>query len=365
MHMASPSEKSSSSRSTTNLMPGRVVVACDATKNLNAEEFNQIISNIQLRRNMIQEVDTITVLGVLHKVIHPTHVSYSSLSTAESNEVFTMNLYLCTVGFQMQIGPDSFIGTRVPAIKEEVSRMVDAYVGKLQHSAEECEGSGVLIEVKIVVGAPLKKVIVQEAVASNATWVVLNRHLKKELRFYLKQIPCKVALTLDDFSLKVLRPFYSDKATANIEHELFYSLSKIVPLIPVEYNPNNDQSVISPILHGSSSSRGSSGSDKSSFPSSLTSRSKEQSILSPDEFVSNSHQEKPGVYAKGKDKDGDNSPPVKLKQSLQSDSSCDVVPCTAKEMNSDLKECKYSEVQIVADASLSGDLPREGTYEVE
>lgn len=44
----------------------------------------------------------------------------------------------------MQIGPDSFIGTGVRAIKEEVSRMVDAYVGKLQQSAEECEGSGVI-----------------------------------------------------------------------------------------------------------------------------------------------------------------------------------------------------------------------------
>lgn len=44
----------------------------------------------------------------------------------------------------MQIGPDSFIGTRVRAIKEEVSRMVDAYSGKLQQSAEKCEGSGVI-----------------------------------------------------------------------------------------------------------------------------------------------------------------------------------------------------------------------------
>lgn len=55
-----------------------------------------------------------------------------------------INPYLCTVGFQMQIGPGSFIGTRTRAIKEEASRMVDAYRGKLQHSAEECEGSGVI-----------------------------------------------------------------------------------------------------------------------------------------------------------------------------------------------------------------------------
>lgn len=76
-HMASPSERSSSSRSTATLMPGRIVVACDATKNLNAQEFKQIMSNIQMQKNMIQEVDTITVLGVLHKVLHPSKSMHS------------------------------------------------------------------------------------------------------------------------------------------------------------------------------------------------------------------------------------------------------------------------------------------------
>lgn len=44
----------------------------------------------------------------------------------------------------MQIGPDSFIGTRVRSIKEEAARMADAYAGKLHNSAEECEGNGVI-----------------------------------------------------------------------------------------------------------------------------------------------------------------------------------------------------------------------------
>lgn len=74
--MASPSERSSSSRSTTTLMPGRLVIACDATKNINAQEFRHIITNIQMRDGMIQEVDTITVLGVLHKVLHPSKFMY-------------------------------------------------------------------------------------------------------------------------------------------------------------------------------------------------------------------------------------------------------------------------------------------------
>ncbi|KAG6390457.1 hypothetical protein SASPL_148192 [Salvia splendens] len=192
MAMASPSERSSSSRSTASLMPGRIVVAFDATRNFNSQEMKNIISNIQMQQSMIQEVDTITVLGVLHKVPHP-------------------------MGFEMEISPDSFMRTCVRAIKEQVSRMADAYAGNLHNSAEACEVSGVVIEVKIVVGAPLKNVIVQESIASNATWVVLKRHLRKEIKFCLNKIPSKVAQTLDNFSLKILRSFYSAKATANVE----------------------------------------------------------------------------------------------------------------------------------------------------
>ncbi|KAK6131993.1 hypothetical protein DH2020_034267 [Rehmannia glutinosa] len=315
--MASPSEKSSSSRSTIPLMPGRVVIAYDATRNPNAGEFKHIISNIQTRDGMIQEVDTITVLGVLHQVLHP-------------------------MGFQMQIGPDSFIGTSVRAIKEEVSRMVDAYVGMLHQSAEECEHKGVVIEVKIVVGAPLKKVVIQEAVASNATWVVLNRHLRKELRFYLKNIPCKVALVLDNFSLEVLRPYYSDKATVNIEHKLYYSLSKLVPILPAEYNANNEQSFVSPSYRGSLSSQESSDSEKSSFASSVTSKSKEQN-----------------TNPKVESESDDSQPVMQNQRNLQMD-----IDAPMKMDGLDSKKCSYSEIQIATENFSSDNLLGEGLYGV-
>ncbi|KAL0438166.1 UNVERIFIED_CONTAM: Proline-rich receptor-like protein kinase PERK13 [Sesamum latifolium] len=333
--MASPGERSSSSRSTNSLMPGRIVIAYDATKNHSAREFKEIIANIQMQGGMMQEVDTITVLGVLHKVLHP-------------------------LGFQMQIGPDSFIGTRVRAIKGEVSRMVDALAGMLQRSAEECEGNGVGIEVKIVVGAPLNKVVVQEAVASNATWVVLNRHLRKETRFYLKHIPCKVAVILDNFSLEVLRPYYSDKATANTEHKLFYSLSNLVPLLPVEYITDNEQSSVSPCYRESMSSQESSNSERSSFASTLTSKSKEQGFFSPDEFGSNHQLEKSGSYTKVINK-YDNSP-VMQKQGLRSHSDVPVHhPASEMKLDVDAKTCNVSEVQIAGDDFSSGNLEGHGT----
>ncbi|KAL3840060.1 hypothetical protein ACJIZ3_024651 [Penstemon smallii] len=258
--------RSSTSTSTTHLMPGRIVIAYDATKDRNVYESKDIIYNIRMRDDMIQEVDTITVLGVMHRALHP-------------------------MGFQMQIGSDSFNGTHIRAIKEQVSRKVDACVGMLHHNAEECGDHGVAIEVKFVVGAPMKNVVVHEVAASNATWVVLDRQLRKELRFYHKHIPCKLALVLDNLSLDILRPYYSEKATVNIEPKLLYSVSKIVPLLPSHYNENNEKSFISPIHQASTSPR---------LESSVASKSKEQSLLmdfdTPSEIV---HEVKKGLDSIG------------------------------------------------------------------
>lgn len=63
--MESPAERSA------NLNPGRVVIAYDATKGRNCHEIRDIVADIMMRDGMIEEVDTITVLGVLHRVMHP------------------------------------------------------------------------------------------------------------------------------------------------------------------------------------------------------------------------------------------------------------------------------------------------------
>ncbi|XP_051139036.1 inactive protein kinase SELMODRAFT_444075-like isoform X2 [Andrographis paniculata] len=304
--MASPSARSgsSSSRSTnTLLMPGRIVIACDATKSHYAHELKDIVAKIKARKAMIQEVDTITVLGVLHKVLHP-------------------------MGFQMQIGPSSFIGARLQAIKEEVARMVDIFVRMLHHSAEECDADGVAIEVKIVVGAALKNVVVQEAVTSNATWVVLNRHLKKELRFYLGHIPCKMAMVLDNSSLEILRSYYSDKATANIEQKVLYTQCKVVSPFTVD----NEQQLVSPSLR-SICSQESSDTEQSCITSTLTPIVMEQNILPPEESNRNPQPEIAGIHGEVEANCGSSAPPTDLKEQSAPNSSYASVNSAATEAN--------------------------------
>lgn len=53
------------------LIPGKVVIAYDATKDRSEREFYQTIKDIRMRGDILHPGDTIVVLGVLHKVRHP------------------------------------------------------------------------------------------------------------------------------------------------------------------------------------------------------------------------------------------------------------------------------------------------------
>jgi len=61
--------------------------------------------------------------------------------------------------------------------------------------------------------------------------IILNRHLRKDLKFYLDHIPCKVALIQDSLSVEVRKPFLtiaSGKAVS--EQKFIYSIGR--PVLP-------------------------------------------------------------------------------------------------------------------------------------
>ncbi|KAM1537418.1 hypothetical protein PS1_002352 [Malus domestica] len=196
------------------LTPSHVVIAYDATKDRGVHELTLAVDSLQKRGDVLHSGDTIIMLGVLHKVVHP-------------------------MGFHIKPCAD-FLETSIRAVEEEVTKKVDMYVSMLLESARKCEDQGVSIEVKVTAGFPVKQVILQEIMACNAAWVILDRHLRRDMRFYLKKIPCKVAIIQDSLAVDVVRPHTTDD-TDTMEHKLFFSLSKPVPLSNYQSNRNNEQ----------------------------------------------------------------------------------------------------------------------------
>ncbi|KAL2467799.1 receptor-like cytosolic serine/threonine-protein kinase RBK1 [Forsythia ovata] len=320
-------------------MPSRILIVCDATKDRNIQEFKHTIHNIRMEGSILHAGDTITVLGVLHRILHP-------------------------LGYHMQVASENFLGTNhIRAMEEEVAKKVDAYVGMLHKSAEECEGLGVDFEVKITAGTPMKRVIVQEVATSNATWVILDRHLTREWRFYLKYIPCKVALVLDNLSIEVLRSDYSDKDFDNVEVKLFYSLSKPVALPSAQDNDRNEQTSMSINYYASMGSLESSVMARSNT---FTSNFKEHSFSSQEEFGSNPKPDESGSYAKGENKYAV-SPSIihKHRRNPSRHRSSDVpVLCIACGMTTELdsKRYTYSEIQLATNDFSPDNLLGEGGY---
>ncbi|KAJ0892926.1 putative protein kinase RLK-Pelle-PERK-2 family [Helianthus annuus] len=156
------------------LIMGRVILAFDATKDRNEQEFMNVINGIISSREVLQRGDTIVVFGVLHKISHP-------------------------LGIQLQID-----GVNIRAMEEEIQLKLDTYAKMLRRSAVDCKEVGVDIEVKITCGTPIKKIIQQEAIACNATWVILDRQLKRDVKFYQGQIHCNLATLSDDLKLRTL-----------------------------------------------------------------------------------------------------------------------------------------------------------------
>ncbi|KAI9200750.1 hypothetical protein LWI28_012731 [Acer negundo] len=178
-----------------------VVIAYDATKERGEHELKRTVSSVRLRGDILRAGDTLLVLGVLHRLVHP-------------------------MGYHSKPCPQDF-GTSARAMEEEVSIKADVFAHMLIQSAQECQNEKVSIEVKITAGTPIKKVILQEVLACKATWVILDRHFRRDLKFYEKQIPSKVALIQDSLDVEVLRSYTTNEVDV-IEHKSFYSLSKPV-----------------------------------------------------------------------------------------------------------------------------------------
>nr|XP_043617312.1 probable serine/threonine-protein kinase PBL15 [Erigeron canadensis] len=204
------------------LMTGRVILAFDATKDRTEKEFKNVIKEIKAG-DVLKRGDTIIVFGVMHKMSHP-------------------------FGYQMKID-----GVNIRAVEEEIQSKLDMYAKMLQKSAEDCKEVGVDIEVKIVCGSPIKKIIQQEASNCNATWVVLDRNLKRDVKFYQGQIHCNLASVLDNFSINTLKTEHTAD-TDNTEVKVVLYRSKHVQLSAPQDKENVYQSVKS---HGFSESFGS------------------------------------------------------------------------------------------------------------
>lgn len=122
------------------------------------------------------------------------------------------------------------------------------------------------------------------------TDTILGRHLRRDLQYYLKHVPCKIALVLDNLTVEVEKPCASIEKE-HVDHAVVFSMSKPVPLSSLQDNEDIQQSVISTSYSASINSYESLDRPKGNTVSSLSNRSLD---LPSDDYRSTPKQDKSG-----------------------------------------------------------------------
>ncbi|XP_011624071.1 serine/threonine-protein kinase PBS1 isoform X2 [Amborella trichopoda] len=230
------------------------VIAYDATRERSEHEFGSALRNVCMRGDILCKGHVLVVLGVLHSVTNP-------------------------MGYQTKACIDSFGGTNLRTLEEEVSKKVDIFMNLLLRIPQECK-DGIDVMVKIVAGTPIKKVVLQEVISCKAVWVVLDRQLRRDLKFYVRYLPCKVSLLEESLTVVVLRSFATNDPDVS-QQSPFYSRVKFVQLKSNTHdNVYTEQSVISCGSHPSFSSHDDSEIQKLSVASSSTDNHQKEDVLS-------------------------------------------------------------------------------------
>ncbi|XP_072998496.1 probable serine/threonine-protein kinase PBL23 isoform X2 [Typha latifolia] len=323
--------------------PHVVVVAYDATRDYNEHELRLTVNSILMRGDILRGGDSLRVLGVLHTVSNP-------------------------MGYQTKACTDSFAGTSSRYLEEEVLKKVDLYESRLRDSAGKC--NEVNINVKITAGTPTKFVILQEVISSKPSWVILDRHLRRDVKFYLKHIPCKIAIIEDSLSVRMLKPFHTNASSKGVsEHKSFYSIERSVqPSSNAVEMVHNERSIISSASYYSSLiSQDSYDITRRNVLSSSSLSSQDQTVMSSDGTESLS--KKAGKYSKGQHKivSGPHNLQHQNNISFQYDSSEKPILCVVCGLRSVLyvKESmkfRFSEIQLATSDFTKENLLGEGGF---
>ncbi|PKI57126.1 uncharacterized protein LOC116206646 [Punica granatum] len=146
--------------------PKHVVVVMDGMRGFTTETLKWALENL------IPAGCTVTLLGVMPYLNIP-------LSTKTWLDVWTVEL------------EDSMV-VGGQAITEEWRN--DVKYLKLKAAFDLCKKHGVVPHKEVVMGCPQRLRVVEKITSLHATCVVFDRHLRKNIEFYMERIPCKMVM---------------------------------------------------------------------------------------------------------------------------------------------------------------------------
>eukprot|EP00250_Pteridium_aquilinum_P024048 c2823_g1_i1 orf=232-1005(+) len=138
------------------------------------------------------------------------------------------------VGYKSQANLSDFVGTNKVALEAEMSQKLVRFEDKLRQLANLCDSHGVYLDITITAGTPLKSVLVKEALKMKVTHVLLDRHLRRDRRYYKEHLQCEVVVFSEKNQAEQVRDSTISYMCDNAGFSLpsFNSASSTVPSSP-------------------------------------------------------------------------------------------------------------------------------------
>ncbi|KAI5595945.1 hypothetical protein BDE02_03G173700 [Populus trichocarpa] len=155
----------------------RVVVIQDASRDMSPIAIRLVLNGFSLKPG-----DAIILFGVLHQVNNP-------------------------MGYRFKVDSKSMFGANPKFIEEEVSRKTEEYVNNVEilEIAKQCEMEQIEFRVEVRAGSTPKELALKAAKIFRATWVILDRQMKKDKRYFMDKLPCGISRMKRNNTIEQLR----------------------------------------------------------------------------------------------------------------------------------------------------------------
>ncbi|OMO49429.1 putative serine-threonine protein kinase, plant-type [Corchorus capsularis] len=167
----------------------RVVVILDASRELSLTTIKwALLGGLPLKPG-----DKLILLAILHQVNNPSTLSFMGAGKF--------------MGYRIKVDSSSIFGTNKKIIAEEMDRRTEQFRkhAEIVKISNKCEREQIEFRIEMQAGSPLKVVASRAAKKLRATWLVLDRHLKSDQRFFIENLTCNIVRMKKDNTVEELR----------------------------------------------------------------------------------------------------------------------------------------------------------------
>ncbi|MBA0846573.1 hypothetical protein Goshw_004059 [Gossypium schwendimanii] len=191
----------------------RVMVIQDASKQVCSSAIKWALHTLILKPG-----DLLLLLGVLHQVNHPTPV----VSLKDSRKL---------VGYRKKMGFSSKFAANHTIVDRETRKEEFENNAEILEISKLCKAQKVEFRIEVTSGASPAVVAMQSAQNMKATWVILDRKMKKNKKIFLEKLPCGISRMKKNNGIKLLRGprkkfclTYDDMIPGNPEEDDLFSI---------------------------------------------------------------------------------------------------------------------------------------------